>query len=326
MKRRTVLTAMLGLPLLGAAGLWLREPQLRAYTDAGIVFGTTVSMTVLHENETTARAALSSAFTALREVDTLMSVYRTDSQVGRLNQVGWLSQPDPRLVQVLETAQYLAQRTDGAFDVTVQPLWQAANARQPRPQPIKQTLSRVGWQKLDISARELRFREGGMAMTLNGIAQGYGADQALAALKRLGIRHALLDTGELASLGANEAGDPWSLAIRDPRSDNRFAQVLAADGRCLASSGDYATHFTDDFSQHHIVDPHTGTSPTELAAVSVLAPSGLLADGLSTACMVLGTNKSLALAASLQDVDVLCVTKSGAMHRSPGFPQAVSST
>jgi thiamine biosynthesis lipoprotein len=324
MKRRTVLTAMLGLPVLGAAGLWLHEPQLRAYTDAGIVFGTTVSMTVLHENETTARAALSSAFIALREVDALMSVYRTDSQVGRLNQVGWLSQPDPRLVQVLEIAQYLAQQTDGAFDVTVQPLWQAANTRQ--PQPINQTLSRVGWQKLDISARELRFREGGMAMTLNGIAQGYGADQALAALKRHGIRHALLDAGELASIGANEAGDPWSLAVSDPRSENRFAQVLAADGRCLASSGDYATHFTDDFSQHHIVDPHTGTSPTELAAVSVLAPSGLLADGLSTACMVLGTKKSLALAASLQNVDVLCITKSGVMHRSPGFPQAASGT
>jgi thiamine biosynthesis lipoprotein len=322
MKRRTVLTAMLGLPVLGATGLWLREPQLRTYADAGIVFGTTVSMTVLHENETVARAALSSAFTALREVDTLMSVYRTDSQVGRLNHVGWLSQPDPRLVQVLETAQYLARQTDGAFDVTVQPLWHAANAQQ----PVLQALSRVGWHNLDISARELRFREGGMAMTLNGIAQGYGADQAIAALKRHGIRHALLDTGELASLGTNEAGNPWSLAVRDPRNENRFAQVLAADGRCLASSGDYATRFTDDFSRHHIVDPHTGTSPTELAAVSVLAPSGLLADGVSTACMVLGATKSLALAASLPDVDVLCITKSGAMYRSPGFPQAVTGT
>jgi FAD:protein FMN transferase len=322
MKRRTVLTAMLGLPVLGATGLWLREPQLRAYTDAGIVFGTTVSMTVLHENETVARAALSSAFTALREVDTLMSVYRTDSQVGRLNHVGWLSQPDPRLVKVLETAQYLARQTDGAFDVTVQPLWHAANAQQ----PVLQALSRVDWRKLDVSDRELRLRETGMAITLNGIAQGYGADQAIAMLKRHGIRHALLDTGELASLGTNEASNPWSLAVRDPRNENRFAQVLAADGRCLASSGDYATRFTDDFSQHHIVDPHTGASPTELAAVSVLGPSGLLADGVSTACMVLGATKSLALAASLPDVDVLCITKSGAMHRSPGFPQAMTGT
>ena len=251
-----------------------------------------------------------------------MSVYRTDSQVGRLNHVGWLSQPDPRLVQVLETAQYLARQTDGAFDVTVQPLWHAANAQQ----PVLQALSRVDWRKLDVSDRELRLRETGMAITLNGIAQGYGTDQAIAALKRHGIRHALLDTGELASLGTNEAGNPWSLAVRDPRNENRFAQVLAADGRCLASSGDYATRFTDDFSQHHIVDPHTGASPTELAAVSVLAPSGLLADGVSTACMVLGATKSLALAASLPDVDVLCITKSGAMYRSPGFPQAVTGT
>ncbi len=320
MKRRTVLTAMLGLPVLGATGLWLREPQLRSYTDAGIVFGTTVSMTVVHENETVARAALSSAFTALREVDALMSVYRADSQVGRLNQVGWLSQPDPRLVQVLDTAQHLSRLTDGAFDVTVQPLWRAANAQQ----PVLPALSRVDWRKLDVSDRELRLRETGMALTLNGIAQGYGADQALAALKRHGIRHALLDTGELASLGTNEAGDPWSLAVRDPRDENRYAQVLAADGRCLASSGDYATRFTDDFSQHHIVDPHTGASPTELAAVSVLAPSGLLADGVSTACMVLGAKKSLALVASLADVDVLCITKTGIMYRSRGFPQAAS--
>lgn len=320
MKRRTVLTALLGMPVLGATGLWLRETQLRPYTDAGIVFGTTVSMTVLHENETVARAALSSAFTALREVDALMSVYRANSQVGRLNQAGWLDQPDHRLVQVLATAQDLALQTDGAFDVTVQPLWHAANARQ----PLTQALSRVDWRKLDVSDRELRFRESGMALTLNGIAQGYGADQALAALKRHGIRHALLDTGELASLGTNEAGDPWSLAVRDPRNENRFAQVLAADGRCLASSGDYATHFTDDFSQHHIVDPHTGTSPTELAAVSVLAPSGLLADGISTACMVLGPTKSLALAASFKDVDVLCITKSGVIHHSPSFPRAAT--
>ena len=322
MRRRTLLTAMLGIPALGANGLWLHDRPLRAYTEAGIVFGTTVSMTVLHENESIARAALASAFTAVREVDALMSVYRTDSQVGRLNHDGYLSQPDPRLLHVLETAQYLAQQTKGAFDVTVQPLWNAANARQ----PIAPVLSHVDWRKLEISKSELRLIESGMAITLNGIAQGFGADQALSALKLHGIRHALLDTGEFASLGTNETGHPWSLAVRDPRDENRFAHILAADGRCLATSGDYATRFTEDFSQHHIVDPHTGESPTELAAVSVLAPSGLLADGLSTACMVLGAKNSLALAASMQDVDVLCITKSGALYCSPGFPQAATRT
>lgn len=320
MKRRTVLTAMLGLPVLGVAALWLHERRLKPYTDAAIVFGTTISINVLHEDETAARTALSAAMTALREVDALMTVYRTDSQVGRLNHDGYLSNPDPRLLQVLGTAQHLAQLTDGAFDVTVQPLWQAANERQ----STSAGLSKVDWRKLSIGEYELRFRQPGMGMTLNGIAQGYGADQALAALKQHGIRHALLDTGELASLGNNEAGEPWRLAVRDPRSANAFVQLLAADGRCLATSGDYATRFTDDFSQHHIIDPHTGKSPTELAAVSVLAPTGLLADGLSTACMVLGAEKSLALAAAWPEVDLMCITKAGQIYRSPGFPQAAT--
>lgn len=322
MKRRTVLTALLGLPVLGVTGVWLHERRLQAYTDAAIVFGTTISIKVLHEDETSARTALSAAMTALREVDALMTVYRTDSQVGRLNRDGYLNNPDHRLLQVLGTAQHLAQRTNGAFDVTVQPLWQAANERQ----APSAALPRVGWRKLDISEHELRFRQPGMSMTLNGIAQGYGADQALAALKQHGIRHALLDTGELASLGANEAGDPWMLAVRDPRDTNAFAQLLAADGRCLATSGDYATRFTEDFSQHHIVDPHTGQSPTKLAAVSVLAPTGLLADGLSTACMVLGAEKSLALVAAWPEVDLMCITKAGVTHRSSGFPQATATS
>lgn len=318
MKRRTMLTAMLGLPVLGAAGLALRRQDLHTYTDAGLVFGTTVSIRVLHDDETTARTALAAALAALRDVDRLMSIYRADSQVGRLNRDGYLSHPDSRLLQVLRTAQMLAQKTDGAFDVTVQPLWQAAN----EGRVSTKLFPRIGWQKLAISDHELRFRHPNMAMTLNGIAQGYGADQALSVLKQHGIRHALLDTGEFASLGTNEAGDPWMLAVRDPRNASAFAQVLAADGRCLATSGDYETRFADDFSEHHIIDPHTGKSPTTLAAVSVLAPTGLLADGLSTAFMVLGTEKSLALAATWPDVDVMCITKTGVIHRSSGFPRA----
>lgn len=321
MKRRTIVTAILGLPALaalGAGGLALQVGRRQAYTEAGIVFGTTVSMTVIHEREAVARRALASAFAAVRDVDRLMSVYRADSQVGRLNRDGQLRQPDPRLLQVLRTAQDLARRTDGAFDVTVQPLWQAANAQQ----ETTSALAHVGWHRLQVNEHDVRFLQPAMAITLNGIAQGYGADQALAALRHHGIRDALIDTGELATLGHRDARHPWQLAVRDPRDDDAFVQVLAADGRCLASSGDYATPFSEDFSRHHIVDPKTGNSPVELAAVSVLAPTGLLADGLSTACMVLGAEKSLALAASWPEVDVLCLTKSGAVYRSPGFPAA----
>ncbi len=316
MKRRTILKAALGAAVIGSGSWVALRPNLQEFTTAGIVFGTTVSLRVLHEDRATAEQALHAAMLALRDVDRLMSLYRSDSPLSQLNRDGYLDHPDPRLVAVLNAAQATAQLTKGAFDVTVQPLWTAAAAHA----DSVRALARVNWQRLEVSDTRVTLRERGMAVTLNGIAQGYGADVALAALAARGIEHALLDTGELATMGNRNDGQPWTLAVRDPRDEHALAQVLAADGRALATSGDYATTFSADFSRHHIFDPKTGKSPQELASVSVLAPTGMQADALSTACMVLGAAQSLQLAAQLQGVDVLCITKSGEVHRSAGFP------
>ncbi len=318
MKRRTLLSAALGVAALGAGGWWRLRSQQQEYVTGGVVFGTTVSLRVLHDDEATARTALAAAMDALRGVDRLMSLHRPDSAVSQLNREGQLERPDPRLLAVLQTAQSTAQLTGGTFDITVQPLW-AAYAAQANPIPA---LSLVDWRQLDVRQDRVRLQKPGMAITLNGIAQGYGADVALAALRQHGIAHALLDTGEFASLGQRADGQPWMLAVRDPRDPQVVAHLLGADGRSLATSGDYATVFSDDFRRHHIFDPSTGASPQELASVSVLAPTGMQADALSTACMVLGMEKSLQLAATLPQVDVLCIAKSGELRRSAGFPSA----
>lgn len=324
MKRRTLLSAALGVAAVGAGagigGWWAARARLQEYATGGIVFGTTVSLRVLHDDEAAAQAALADAMAALRGVDRLMSLYRHDSAVSQLNRDGRLERPDARLLTVLQAAQSTAALTDGAFDVTVQPLWDALSA-QSDPVPA---LARVGWRRLEVGAERVRLLVPGMAVTLNGIAQGYGADVALAALRAHGIAHALLDTGEFASLGRRDDGQRWTLAVRDPRDPQAAAHLLGADGRCLATSGDYETAFSADFSRHHIVDPKTGASPQELASVSVLAPTGLQADALSTACMVLGMEKSLQLAARLPQVDVLCIAKSGEPRRSAGFPDAAA--
>ncbi len=324
-RRRTLLKAALGTALtatagLGVASLWQQHASgsqgLREFTAADIAFGTTVSLTVLHHDEVTARSAMQAALAAVRDIDRLMSLYRADSEVSRLNRNGYLDHPDARLLTVLQHAQALSQQTRGAFDITVQPLWDAAASGR----DTHAELGRIGWRNLLVHAQRLAFRAPGMAVTLNGLAQGYGVDMALAALKQHGISDALLDTGEFASLGQRDDGQPWTLAVRDPRDEDAYARVLAADGRCLASSGDYETRFSDDFSRHHIVDPATGDSPRELASVSVLAPTGMQADGLSTAMMVLGLQASLDLAARTPGVDIFCVSKGGARHATPGFP------
>jgi thiamine biosynthesis lipoprotein len=245
-----------------------------------------------------------------------MSLHRPDSQVSQLNLHGKLDDPHPQLLHVLHRAQSLSQQTNGAFDVTVQPLWLAANQKSDTDSAKKL----VDWKKLSINKDQVHFKHDGMAITLNGIAQGYGVDRALAVLNSHGIKHALLDTGEFGSLGRRDDGKPWALGIQDPRDDNHYTQLLGLDGRAMATSGDYASTFTENYTQHHIFDPHTGSSPTELASVTVLAASGLLADGLSTACMVLGAEKSLALVGQMDNVDILCIDKADRQSRSAGFP------
>jgi thiamine biosynthesis lipoprotein len=135
-----------------------------------------------------------------------------------------------------------------------------------------------------------------------------------------GVGHALLDTGEFIAQGGRTRQQPWTLGIRDPRDAAALAATLHIDGRSVATSGDYESAFSADLMHHHIFDPVLGDSPPELASATVLAPSGLLADGLSTAFMALGMRKARALAARMPAVDLMMIDKKGRVWSSPGFP------
>ncbi|KQV83905.1 thiamine biosynthesis protein ApbE [Massilia sp. Root351] len=328
MKRRTFLAASIGVLAgaeAGASSAAAAGPPL--HTAAAQAFGTTVTVTVAHADGAAAQAAMRAALREAQAVDRLMSIYDPASQVYQLNRDGVLPNPHNRLLLVLAQARALALLTDGAFDVTVQPLWLAyAQAAERGGLPDALALSRaralVGWRQLAFKRGEVRFLRPGMALTLNGLAQGYAADLALAALRRHGIRNALLDTGEFAASGAKPPGLPWALGIRDPRDAGACTDIVLARDRCLATSGDYESVFTQDRVHHHILDPERGDSPPELAGVTVLAPSALLADGLSTAFMVMGAKKAHALAGRLPGIDLLTVDKQGRARRSPGFAAA----
>lgn len=329
MRRRTLLSASLGLgSLTGLAYVGIQPGAatgLQSFAGSAKAFGTSVNIQVLHHEAASAHAAIAAALQQVKTVDALMSLQQERSQVFQLNLHGQLDAPDPHLLQVLAYAQHLSQQTAGAFDITVQPLWQAFSRAQshtalPTPQALAQAKALVNWQKLTFSDQQVRLAHPGMAITLNGLAQGYAADLALQALRSGGIAHALLDTGEFAALGGKAAGQPWVLGIRHPRQPDVLAARVALDGRMLATSGDYETLFSPDYAHHHIFDPATGDSPTVLASATVLAPTGMMADGLSTAFMVMPPDQTLALAAQLPQVDVLLIAKDGSRRTTPHFP------
>jgi thiamine biosynthesis lipoprotein len=324
MKRRTLIAAgALGLgSLAGLPGTAMGGTRLHG--GAALAFGTTVSVFVRHADEELAQRAIGDALAEVSRVHRLMSIYDPDSEVFRLNRDGVLRRPDPCLVEVLGHARALSRLSHGAFDITVQPLWQAGRAAADRggvPTRAERERARAlaGWQDVEANRGQARLRRPGMLITLNGLAQGYAADLALRAVRRHGIGDALLDTGEFATAG-QASGRPWMLGVLDPRADGGLAAAFASDGRCVATSGDYGSPFTADFRHHHIIDPATGQPPPELASVTVLAPTALEADGLSTTFMVLGARRAHALAARLPGVDLLTIDKQGHAWRSQGFP------
>ncbi len=301
---------------LGAVATWRGA---RSYTKRSWALGSETSITVWHGDRGEAETAMGAAFAAIDEVEEVMSLYRPHSQLASLNRTGSLRDPHPDLLEVLRYAKSLSIASDGAFDVTVQPLWAARN----EDVGSDVDLSVIDSDQLEVTPHQVRFKRPGMQATLNGMAQGFAADRVMAVLAEFGIEHALIDTGEIAAVGnrEGEAGEPWRVGVQHPRDSEAYLGLAGLSGRCLATSGDYATPLTADLSEHHLIDPKTGRSPVELSSVSVAAGSGMAADALSTAAFVLGLEKGMALIESTPGADALMVRKDdGQSFASAGFP------
>ena len=303
--RRRILVGSAGLAGLGGLAVFracaaVRGLQLR--TRAGLAFGTTVALTAAGPDAAVVEAALSDGFAALRAVEDAASLFLPVSALARLNRDGVLTAPDPHLVLLLRFALALAAETGGAFDPTVQPLWPvwagaAARGGSPGADSLRSARARIGWRRVHLEPDRIVL-EPGTALTLNALIQGYAADRVMAALRERGIADAFVDTGEFGASGAHPDGTPWRLGLADSRDPAALAAVIAPFTGFAATSGDYNMSFSEDRADHHIFDPVTGRSPRTLASVTVTAPAGLVADGLSTACMVLGRSRGAALVAA----------------------------
>ncbi len=303
-------------PLALTQTLIWRERPLQA-------LGTHLWLRAAHPSGLRADTALDAAVAAIRHVERHMSLFDANSAVSRLNRDGSLQHPHPDLVKVLKLAQNVSMRSQGAFDVTVQPLWNtwfsAQQAGQlPTETAVNAARTQVGWRHLLISDEKISFAKPGMGITLNGIAQGFAADLAQTALRDNGIKHALIDAGEWTSLGTGPEAAPWKLGIEDPRQEGVLVASLLLHGRAIATSSDAHYRFGNTDEHHHIFDPRTGFSPRELASVTVAASTCTLADALTKVMFMGSAERALQLARQWQ-VDVLAVDKAGRQFASAGL-------
>jgi len=290
----------------------------------GAAFGTTMALTVLHSDKATGEAALDASFAEIRALERVASLFDADSQVSRLNRDGRIADADSRLLELLSLSATVASQTGGAFDITVQPYWLAWAGARDHGRPasddeLAAARARVGLSGVVVDGAAVTLRTPGMGVTLNGIARGYATDRITAIIKGYGIAHAFLNTDGVGAMGS-KSGAPWTLAIQNPRDPRAYLGEIRPVEGFVSTSGDYEMAFSDDFRDNHIFDPATGRSPTELASATIIAPAGALADGLSTAAMVLGAERTLALVRTLPGVYAVLAAKSGALTVTPGAP------
>ncbi|MBX5495718.1 MAG: FAD:protein FMN transferase [Bryobacteraceae bacterium] len=247
--------------------------------------GTVVTITLYAESGEQAQEAFAAAFRRVEELNNLLSDYKPDSELSRVcDTEGNLS---PELLTVLTAAQKLAAETGGAFDVTVGPLtrlWRSLRnqGRLPNASETADALSRSGYQKLELIGRRAYCRAPGMQLDAGGIAKGYAADEALAVLRKLGIRSALVAvSGDLAIGEAPPGKQGWQVQV--------FDRILTLSNLGVSTSGDEFQFLEIDGVRYsHIVDPRTGMPLPNSKPVSVIAKTAMEADALATALSVLG--------------------------------------
>ena len=288
MNRRRFLTITAASTLALAAPLAAQSPKLRQWH--GVALGSAATIALDHPD---ADRLIGLALAEIDRLEGIFSLYRPDSALARLNREGRLDVPPFELLDCLSLCGRVHAASGGRFDPTVQPLWQAhaqawAAGHPPHADQLAQARALTGWAGVSADPEAIRLARPGMALTLNGVAQGVIADRVADLLRAEGLSDVLVDTGEIAARGRTPEGGAWPVTLTG-------GQRLVLSDRALASSSPKGTVFDAAGQQSHILDPQSGL-PVRGAfqMVSISAPRAGLADALSTAACLMDDRAQVA--------------------------------
>lgn len=248
----------------------------------GTAMGADATIIFAGSDETAAKNAAARIAAEIDRLEDALSLFRTDSEIRRLNRFGRLDGPSGDLRRCLDAALTVARRTGGLFDPTVQALWEthvnwlARGTTQPLANTVlNEARAHVGWQRIETRPDRITLGAG-QRLTLNGIGQGYVTDRVADLLAGSGYSHVLVDLGEQRALGPRPDGAPWSIARR------RGHTIPLEHGALATSEGDGCI-LNSRNGVHHLFDPRTGRSASHWRRVIVHHPQATMADALSTA-------------------------------------------
>ena len=281
-----------------------------------------------------AEPAVAAAFAELERLEGVLSEWRDDSEISRINQLA--GQEPVRVSEdvfaVVKAGLDVSRWSEGAFDLSWAALrglydFRPGHQHIPRRSEVRPRLNLIEWEDMEIdpTARSVFLRREGMSIGTGGIGKGYALDRAGAVLREAGITSYMLFGGGQVQVHGPRPGAagprPWRVGIQHPRRADEYFAFFEADDGSISTSGDYEHFFIDEDGKrwHHILDPRTGLPARGTVSVTLLAPSGLYADALSTASFVLGPEKALRMLGEIPiRAEAIILDEDCRLHTTPG--------
>ncbi|MGD9598959.1 MAG: FAD:protein FMN transferase [Steroidobacteraceae bacterium] len=291
------------------------------------IMGTRIAVELWSRTDAQGEAAIDAVMAEMRRVDMLMSHYKPESQLSRINAHA-AEEPvrvDRELYDLIARSLDYSRLTNGAFDITyasVGYLYDYRHHVKPDEAQIEAHLAAVDWRSLELDPKNatVRFRKPGMRIDLGGFAKGYAVDRSIELLKARGIEHASVSAGGDTRILGDRFGRPWMVGIRHPDDPQRMILRIPLENIALSTSGDYERYFDENgVRYHHIIDPRTGHSASKVRSATIIGPTATQTDGLSKTAFVLGPGKSLEILARIPDVDAVFVGPDGKVYYTPGL-------
>lgn len=258
---------------------------------------TVMTLTYHGQDRESGREAIEEGVAAVYELEDLLSATAPDSEISALNEAGQ-AHLSPDTAQLLSAALELCALTGGALDITAYPAVEAwgfttGEYRVPNQAELEELGDRIDYTQVSLDQESASLPDG-MKLDLGAVAKGYTADRLAKLAQERDITSALLDLGQstILALGAKPDGSPWRIGIQDPQGEG-YLGVLELEGQAMGTSGGYQRYFERDGVRYwHIIDPATAApARSGLLSVTVVSPSGLACDGLSTALFVMGLER-----------------------------------
>jgi len=302
-----------------------RAKQVEGDRGYRLVMGTFARIVAIAADSTIVDKAIEAALSEIQSVDTLMSDYKSDSEISRVNRDGFIravavSEPT---YEVLKRSVEFSKLTGGAFDITVGPLvdlWHSAKKKNtvPSKEELAAAKAKVGFEKLilDDQQQTARFAVEGMRLDLGGIAKGYAVDKAIEAMQKAGVVGGMVDIGgDLRCFGKPPKGkNKWLIGLQNPKvnkntDESDLLLILKLDSASVVTSGDYQQFVLIEGKRYsHIINRDTGVSAEGLSSVTIITDNATGADALATAVSVMGAEKGLALIEKMPGVEAILIT------------------